>query len=472
MHLNKLTLVKVSNLPKQVRRPMTFRPPMADTSINLDVLPESLHEDNIMDVSLGMDASTLPLAIGNVCESVNLPCGDWSDERFMFKAELDITASNIFSNAIMTATIYGFTDTANVLSGMIDPFMQFHVNRVRISRGVELKDGYRSIFVEDKIIARGNFEVDREMDMLIRPSDVLCHTAMLDEGFEREESQIYADTRSTFHTGVKLVDTSDLVASTHYLRTLYAIRDEINNEYINGALSGFEPSRLESATVHVQESSLRQTALGRAISEANADADFTKTGVITLSELACSVTNAQEITNLTEIHSFEQSGDCELNDETCMESHIAYVLSQDLTYVAATYDLDSIKFTASNATGEVVLSIHNDFESDSVDKSELGESDSNTASMAEAKLRTKLHDTLVSVFNNRASNNNEQLVTLDVDADPNGLIVIGVGLDGCPVRQYCYAAFASGMLAPVITNNSAIRDELAGLVNYINVISE
>lgn len=472
MRLNKLVLTKVSGIPKQVRRPMTFRLPADADTINLEALPDSLNEDDIMDVSLGMNPNTIPLAISNVFESVDLPCGDWSDERFMFKAELCIIKCGSYSDSVMTAIVSGFTDTANVLNGTIDPSMEFYVNHVRVSRDIEFIDGNRLSLLEDKIIARGNIEPDSKIDMLIRPSDALFHTATLNEGFELEESQVYVDTRSTFHTGIKLVDTSDLVASTYCLRTLYATRKETDERELYGILSGFKPHSLESAAIHVKESTFSQTDLGGAISKANGIIDFNKTGVMTFSELAGTVTNAWNIKSLTDIYSFDQLDGCESNADTCVESHIAYVLSQDLTYVASVYNLDVINFTATNATGETVLSIHNDFETDVVDKSELGESDRNTVCMNDAKILAKLHATLVSVFNNSASNNNGQLVTVEVNADPHGLIVIGISLDNRPVKQYCYAGFASGMLSPVITNNHAVREELAELVNYLANIHE
>lgn len=389
----------------------------------------------------------------------------WDEQRFMFMMQVVVNKS---PTTQILMVISGYTDHSDysnlsMRKAHLPRDMRFYFNstyrvrtmRVQGGRGFENRS---TISDSNQILTRTErsnlSQRNRRGTMTMRPEDVIIHNSVSPEFRDiiEDEGNEWRDTRAEFTTGALRLSRRDNTSSSEYLtRTLTALRDADSDDFVHDN----EKSIALSARGKVREPLIERDDFWTNLAS---DSQLLDQGFVTWGELLDMNEDLDDICDIvagTGTQSLDHRGEARW-DETTNEALAATIVKDTIVqymienmYVRANF---SVTNDTRNGRVETTIGKFVPFEK----SMDIEDHMNPFISRVESELFRSL------LFHN------DMILSVDVDANIFGDIVITVSIDGNEDERFVYPAFCDSIASPVMTNDPILIDEISSDISQIH----
>lgn len=388
--------------------------------------------------------SMMVVPSNNFSQASYIPHG-WNTRRFRFNMNVQITDH---MGLVHIETIGGFTEFADAsMNGLFDPNMLFVVNsvsRARLGRG-------REHYIDSNIVIPGVNSVSYDQQNCYfkqRPEDIISG---LDNALYNDPSisgAIVHDLRNQLTTSPVAARRSEQVPTLY----LGNIVQEVAKSRAIGSINGDDDDTLGSAYAALQNRPIGTIGFMQHLSRHKqlSTNDFTFNELMQIDPGVVNVTQVIPLDNAA-LGSLHYAGLTAVQSLD-IESTIFEIVSRSVMSCMVRTGLYVVRFSMDNMSETVADAKP---VTKNLDVSSFG-----------AIIEAFTHIFRTEVFLNVSQNNGIGLI-LRVDADLNGDITVGVGVNGQEEILYTTPAFCDALTTPLITNDTV---SMGQLINDIGTV--
>lgn len=457
MKLLKLTLIEVSELEEQYRRPYELR---ADGSV-IDKIEEAFDRDSPADArpQLLTDALVRGLSFSSRVENATIVGrgrrGGWDSERYRFLAEILIEEPGRYRQPGSRVVIGGYTDRNERSSdNQIPDDLRFYVNSVIGIRDTPRVDSRGDSYIESKVVRpfqvmNGVYGARRDNDYMARPSDVFCRLTTIRQLGDGDQY----DTRVMFASGAAA---NDRVNNTRggWLAKLIAADSEGRIGVATHGVDGFNRSRDTASRDLAKDTKLGRNEFMENIMAKNRNMKdagyFEYADLIEYSEFG-TARSLDDETVVYPLRGNDLNYDSMRWDGADAETNVAVTISREVPSIITDHLISSIRFTIDNT------------ETDDNDEPQWDIIDWTThvegldsRMFAEAAMHRIVDEVFMPL-----TRFNKISLDLEVEADIGGMVTSYVTWDGGRQEVRNFPAFADGIVPPTITRDRNVLNDLS-----------
>lgn len=459
MRVLKLTLIEVKSLQEQGRRSFEWQP---DGNFVNDVTEIVLSNKLRPSMDSFLPISSEALSISSSVDDVTVPgiLNDWDEARFRFILEVEIEAISRHTSRGIRAIVRGYTDHADLThNDLVDPDTKMYINSVVTVQ--DINNGPRGMLTRTIDSSQTVLADFRDNSFMIRPSDVFARIEnereLSSEDIDLDE---LVDTRSSFHGGV-MINKRQHNTSSNYIHTLVTSDIEAKRNLDTRATSLIDDNldTLAYETAGGTANTYRSNRFLRALAD-DKNIDYRRKNYFTYADLEeFNDDGAAALDHVTVVYHPEDYGIYESESlfGASAEVKSAAQICHAIPAIMDDCNFDTIVFEMTNesprrrGTHFALIDC----------TSTLGEHYQPTSEIHAFETRFKRE-----VFE-LITNHDHMAVTIEVDAEIAGVIMVTINIDGPDVVKFTFAAFADALISPNVSNNSRSADGLAN--GYLSI---
>lgn len=463
MKIIKISLIEVSELEEQYRRPYELR---ADGTV-LNKIEEAFDRDSPGDArpKLLTDALVRGLNFSTRTEHATIVGrgrrNGWDTLRYRFIIEVLIEEPGRRGQPGSRVVLTGYTDSNERNSDNdIPEELRFYVNSVIGIRDMPRTDARGDTYIESKVVKpyqvmTGVYGARRDNDFLARPSDVFSRIKAVRELGDDE----VVDTRVMFKSGA---EANDRVNNTRggWLAKLISADYDGRLSVATHGVDSFTKSRDVAAQDVSRDSKLSRNEFMQHLMSVNREVKdsgcFKYGDLIEFSEFG-TLRSLDDQTKLYRLEDNEFNYDSLRWDGADAETNVAVTLTREVPSIMTDHLISSIRFTIDNT------------ETDDRDDPqwEIIEWTTHVDGLgSEAFAEAAMHRIIDEIYM-PLTRFNSITCDIDVEADIGGMVTTVVSWDGGRDETRNFPAFADGIIPPTITRDRNVLNNLAKSYNRI-----